>query len=223
MSHQKRIIWLTIFSIAMGFLEAAVVVYLRELYYPEGFNFPLTSMDIHVALTEIGREAATVIMLLGVGMLGGKTPYQRFSFFIASFAIWDIFYYVFLKIILDWPASLLTWDILFLIPVPWVGPVITPVLISITMLILAWAINVRCLQEVSHSVSRQEWLILITGSLLVVGSWTIDYITFSMQRSDSLLAFSSYIPKNYNWFVFAMGEFTLLFAIYKFWIRTKTK
>ena len=222
MSSRKQIIWLVIFSMAMGFLEAAVVVYLRELYYPGGFDFPLVAMNLRVALTEIGREAATIIMLLGVGMLAGKTPYQRFAFFIASFAIWDIFYYVFLKIILDWPASLLTWDILFLIPVPWVGPVLAPILISCTMLLLAWAINLRCNQGVSHSIFVWEWILLLVGSLVVVGSWTIDYIMFSSQQSNSELAFSSYIPTDYNWYVFAIGELILLFAIYKFWKRTTT-
>jgi hypothetical protein len=37
----KTIIWLAVFSMAMGYLESAVVVYLRKLYYPDGFKFPL--------------------------------------------------------------------------------------------------------------------------------------------------------------------------------------
>ena len=31
---------LIIFAVSMGFLEAIVVVYIRELYYPDGFRFP---------------------------------------------------------------------------------------------------------------------------------------------------------------------------------------
>ena len=37
----NKVLALTLFSIAMGLLEAVVVMYLRELYYPAGFAFPL--------------------------------------------------------------------------------------------------------------------------------------------------------------------------------------
>ncbi|MBN2481771.1 MAG: hypothetical protein JXB19_08530, partial [Bacteroidales bacterium] len=130
----KTWIWLTLFSIAMGFMESAVVVYIREISYPEGFDFPLVPMDNTLEVTEILREAATMIMLLAAGYLGGRTLSERFTWFLYCFAIWDIFYYVFLKLLLGWPASFMTWDILFLIPVAWTGPVITPVIISLTMI-----------------------------------------------------------------------------------------
>jgi hypothetical protein len=75
----KTWLWLTVFSVAMGFLETAVVVYLRELYYPAGFAFPLAPIETSVAVTELLREAATLLMLLGVGVLAGRTAVQRFS------------------------------------------------------------------------------------------------------------------------------------------------
>ncbi|MBK6833902.1 MAG: hypothetical protein IPG89_06345 [Bacteroidetes bacterium] len=65
-------------------------------------------------------------MLVGAGIIAGKTRLTRFAYFIIAFAIWDIFYYVFLYVLLQWPESLFTWDILFLVPVPWTGPVIAP-------------------------------------------------------------------------------------------------
>src|SRR5690348_12265213 len=117
----KSIIWIILFSIAMGFLEGAVVIYLRALYYPAGFSFPLILMSDTNALVEFFREIATVVMLLGIGMLAGRTTNQRLAFFLMSFAIWDIFYYVFLWLVLDWPQTFMEWDILFLVPVPWVG------------------------------------------------------------------------------------------------------
>ncbi|CAN5476760.1 hypothetical protein BH10BAC1_BH10BAC1_14060 [soil metagenome] len=126
----KTIIWLTVFSIAMGFLETSIVVYLRKLYYPAGFEFPLVPVPIDIATTEFWREVATIIMLIGAGVMAGKNATQRFVFFLYSFAIWDIFYYVFLKLLRNWPESLFTWDILFLIPVPCVGPVIAPCIVS---------------------------------------------------------------------------------------------
>ena len=109
----KNTIWVILFSIAMAYLESAVVVYLREIYYPEGFIFPLTPIDSTIAITEFWREVATLVMLLGIGILTGKSAPQRLAFFLLSFAIWDIFYYVFLYVLLGWPASLMTWDILF--------------------------------------------------------------------------------------------------------------
>src|SRR4051812_14084868 len=91
----KTISWLTLFSIAMGFLETAVVVYMRKLYYPGGFKFPLVPISPDIAATEFWREAATIIMLIGVGILAGKNAPQRLVFFLYAFAIWDLFYYVF--------------------------------------------------------------------------------------------------------------------------------
>ena len=105
MSTTKKITWLTLFSIAMGFMETAVVIYLRKIYYPSGFQFPLIPVDTNVALVEFLREAATLIMLLAIGILTGKTASQKFAYFIFCFAIWDIAYYVFLKILLNWPAT----------------------------------------------------------------------------------------------------------------------
>src|SRR5690348_14185303 len=112
-----KLIWLSLFAIAMGFMESAVVIYLRKILYPGGFQFPLMPISNDLAMVEIFREAATMIMLVGIGILAGRSVKEKFAIFIFCFAVWDIFYYVFLKIFLDWPQSLMTWDILFLIPV----------------------------------------------------------------------------------------------------------
>jgi len=119
----------------MGYFEAAVVVYLRAIYYPEGFAFPLKAFADYRIVVEVFREIASIGMLVSVAAIAGRRFWERFAWFMLSFAVWDIFYYVFLKITLDWPASLFTWDILFLIPLPWIGPVIAPVSISILMII----------------------------------------------------------------------------------------
>ena len=85
----------------MGFLESAVVVYLREILYPEGFAFPLSPIPVSLAVTELLREVATLIMLVTIGIIAAKRFSTGFAWFIYSFAIWDIFYYVFLKLLLD--------------------------------------------------------------------------------------------------------------------------
>ena len=124
----KTIIWVTIFAIAMGFFESAIVIYLRQIVYPDGFSFPLQPIPESLATTEILREAFSLLMLLSVGILTGESTITRFAYFIFSFALWDIFYYIFLKLLINWPESLFTMDILFLLPVTWIGPVITPVI-----------------------------------------------------------------------------------------------
>lgn len=124
-----------IFSIAMAYVEAAVVVYLRVIYYPEGFSFPLKTISENMILIEVLREFASMLMLFAIAVLIGKKKWERFAYFLFCFGIWDIFYYIWLKVLLDWPLSVMDWDILFLIPLPWIGPVIAPVSVSILMII----------------------------------------------------------------------------------------
>ena len=110
-----KIFWITIFGIAMGFAEAAVVVYLRAIYYPEGFSFPLKILTDYKIMIEVLREIATLFMLLSVAFFAGRKFWERFAYFILPFGIWDIFYYIWLKVLIDWPSSMFDWDILFLI------------------------------------------------------------------------------------------------------------
>src|SRR5688500_16415583 len=104
---KKTLLWVTLFAIAMGYLESAVVVYLRALYYPDGFTFPLAPIGRGLAATEFFRELATILMLVGAGAMAGKNRVQGVAWFFYSFAIWDLTYYLFLKVLLNWPESLL--------------------------------------------------------------------------------------------------------------------
>lgn len=219
----STLIAVSIFSIAMGFMESAVVVYLRELYYPEGFVFPIKVIDGVVAITEITREAATLIMLLCIGYITGNTLIQRFAYFIFSFAIWDIFYYVFLKALLDWPESLLTWDLLFLLPTVWVGPVLAPILCTIAMIWLAILIILNV--EKGHKIifRSSDWILLIIGSLIIIFSFTTDCFLFVNKYVSITNPFkeviSQYIPQSFNWTVFLIGYGIILFVIIRFWNR----
>jgi hypothetical protein len=128
------------FAVAFAWVESAVVVYLRKIYFDGHFSFPLVVQwqgGRHIVdplmRIEFVREIATIFMLLAVGWIAGGFWLQRFCFFLIAFGVWDIFYYVWLKVMIDWPASLLTWDLLFYVPLPWVGPVIAPLLIAVTM------------------------------------------------------------------------------------------
>lgn len=135
-------VWIVIFSIAFAWVESAVVVYLRKIYFDGEFSFPLAihwENGKHVIdpliRIEFGREIATVIILLAVGYLAGRNRFQKFCFFMIAFGIWDVFYYIWLYVMVGWPESLMTWDLLFYVPLPWVGPVITPVLIAMAMVV----------------------------------------------------------------------------------------
>jgi len=229
----KTIVWLTVFSIAMGFLETSVVVYLRKLYYPEGFKFPLIPVTRDIATTEFFREIATIIMLIGAGVMAGKNTVQRFVFFLYSFAIWDIFYYVFLKVLLNWPESLFTWDILFLVPVPWVGPVIAPCLVSLSMIVLTFVV-VYFQEKGKHvHISFKEWILLIVGSITAILSFMWDYLIYiSNYGADrGIWTLSSnkhmfdevknYVPQEFNWWLFGMGQGIICLAILLIYKRIK--
>ncbi len=202
----------------MAFLESAVVIYLREIYYPEGFSFPLAQISTDIALTEVLREIATIIMLAGIGILTGNSSSQRFAFFLLTFAIWDIFYYIFLYALLGWPSSLLTWDILFLVPIPWVGPVISPIMVSIIMILLA-----SSLIHFKKNLNSLQWLLSIVGSLIVIISWVNDYWSFSINQisngawaltpeQELSASLEQYIPGSFNWYIFLSGILFLIAA-----------
>jgi hypothetical protein len=134
--------WVVVFALAFAWVESAVVVYLREIYFDGEFSFPLIvrwEKGKHVVdplvRIEFVREMATITMLAAVGWMAGRNRFQRFCFFMIAFGIWDIFYYIWLYVMVGWPESIMTWDLLFYVPLPWVGPVITPVAIALAMVV----------------------------------------------------------------------------------------
>jgi len=209
----KRFCIVVIFSIAFGYIEAAVVVYLRAIFHPEGFTFPLAfaiaPSSKHILLTEIGREAATIVIILTGSWLFGKNRQQRFAYFLTIFAVWDIFYYVWLKVILDWPASITDWDILFLIPVTWASPFWAPVLISLTMLIFAVIILHRDSLGRPLKVTGLEWLAFVFAGLIVVVSFCIGGTYIAEQD------FNSYFYWPLFAFAFILAVVVFLRSCYK--------
>ena len=167
----RRIAWLTLFGGAFGLLEAAVVVYLRQLYYPDGFRFPVVIIADHIAVVEVVRELMTLLMLFAVAMVGGRDRMDRFFVFAFLFGVWDIVYYLGLRLFLGWPPSLFTWDVLFLIPVPWLGPVIYPLLVSV-FLIAGFGVH-ELIRARGHTVrlTLVEWAVAGSGALAVIVSF----------------------------------------------------
>ena len=225
MRHLVKWLWvLTLFSVAMGFLETTVVVYLREIFYPNGFHFPLAALPGKLASIEILREAATLIMLVCIGFLAGKNPLQRCSVFMYCFGVWDISYYVFLKLLLGWPSSLFTRDILFLIPFPWIGPVLAPCLLSLTLIFFALVITY--FQHLGKKVALQGFprILILLGCLGVILSFLKEYFFYMIRLKKtgqySLLThgiFSGvkpFYPQSFNWVIFCTGEGLILTGIF---------
>ncbi len=190
----RRLLWLGIFAFAMAAVESAVVVYLREVVYPQGVQVPLEMPPLQLVRIEVGREIATIVMLVAVGMLSGATGRERFAYFVYTFGLWDIFYYVWLKAILDWPDSILEWDVLFLVPVPWAGPVLAPVLISVAL--IGGAVLVLRYEELGKPVrlTRFFWLSESTIGFLLILTFLIDYETVVAQQYPERFHWEAFLP-----------------------------
>ena len=227
MSLKSKQIILFIFSTMMGFLEAIVVVYIRRLFYPLGFAFPLASGVSSILVTECLREITTIVMLLSIAVLAGSSFLQGFSFFLYAFGVWDIFYYVALKVLLDWPESLLAWDVLFLIPVVWIGPVLAPLLCSVSMIGLAFILlHFEHKQSIS-GLAGLELILLVFGSLVILLSFILDFSVVFIQglrESRNLAAvLTGYVPDKFNWVIFTIGEAIILTSAVLIVIRAKRR
>jgi hypothetical protein len=217
-----RLVFLSIFGIAMGFLEASVVIYLRELYYPEGFAFPVKPVIIGKLSVEYLREISTIVMLFSMSIIAGRNSPERLSTFLYSFGIWDIFYYLWLKVLLDWPSTLLTWDILFLIPVVWVGPVLAPLICSLTMVTIALYIMYSDRKGHRARIFLYEGGMFVSGAVLIFITFIWDYSKILIQgrflsnlltlRTSPALEeiIAHYVPTTYNWPLFALGELLII-------------
>ncbi|MBZ0266361.1 hypothetical protein K8I28_17020 [bacterium] len=204
---RKKILWVTLFAITMGWFETAVVVYLRTLYFPEGFSFPLKVIPGSVGMVELVREAASLLMILSVAVLAGRNRLERFGYFMFIFGVWDIIYYIGLKLSLNWPASLMTWDLLFLLPLPWIGPVLAPVLVSLGLIGACIVIVIAEDQAKPLNPPLTFWLLEILCGLIIIFSFIIDY----------KVAFSSGVPERFRWEIFLIGYLPGLILFFLAW------
>jgi hypothetical protein len=217
---------LLIFAVSMGLLEAIVVVYIRELYYPDGFRFPLKELPPWLIVVEWVREITTLLMLGSVAWITGNSFLKRLAAFLYLFGIWDIVYYLGLKIFLDWPESLLTWDILFLIPFAWVGPVLAPVLCSLMMILMALLFDYHRMNHNIERLEKRELTLIFSGAAVILYTFTVDFGRILI-RGDFLKDFSglaenrefidiltSWKPESFNWLFFSAGMLIICAGVF---------
>jgi hypothetical protein len=145
----------------------------------------------HLAGVEVIREAATLLMLSGVALVAVGNRNLWLPAFAVAFGTWDLFYYVFLKLLVDWPASLLTWDVLFLIPAPWAAPVLAPAIVSVSIIVTGLVALRRPVQ-----MRLVHWIAIGLSVCLILLSFVWD--------SPNLMRGG--LPSNFSWTVFGLGE-----------------
>jgi hypothetical protein len=219
----RRVLGIILFGIAFGYVEAAVVAYLRTIGGPVRVAAGLGAQDLFPLLRiealpptvlallriEVGREAATLIMLAGIAFAAvgrSKTGFARqewLAAFVLAFGVWDLAFYLWLRVLIGWPSSLLTWDLLFLLPVPWAAPVLAPVIVAITMAIFGARILLSEPQEMRAS----------APVALAVGACNL-LIAFTWNTRGWMLG---QMPGTFPWALFSIGEALLIggFLLYR--------
>jgi hypothetical protein len=195
MLRDKNLILVGIFAIAMAYLESAVVVYLRAMYGIDDLLKDINFKPDIYTFIEVGREAATIIMLAIVAVIAASSKQKRIGYFFFSFGIWDIFYYIWLFIFIQWPKSLLEWDVLFLIPLPWWGPVLAPVLISILLIVIGFLL----INDLKFKVTRKDWTAFGFSIILILYTFMEDSISAIFIGEGNL---DEIRPTSFNWILF---------------------
>jgi hypothetical protein len=206
---------LLLFGVSFGYVEAAVVAYsgalyepLRQRFYPKhppSDVFPLLTErqlkeagpeQLRLLKAELAREAATLVMVAAVAVGVGSNGMQSLAAFLIAFGTWDISFYTFLKVLFDWPASLLAWDLLFLLPVPWAAPVLAPMLVSLSMIGAGLVLLERDWTGSPVRLGLFHWLGLLGAGVVLVAAFIWDFRNIA----------GGGLPRPFNWPLFALGE-----------------
>jgi len=203
MRDGKRWLVVATYAAAMAWVEAAVVFYLRimvdriEPHQP----YPLPVAG-GLGFAEMMREAATLVMLLTVGILAGRNWRARLGFAAIAFGIWDIFYYVFLRVLCHWPHSLFDWDILFLLPLPWWGPVWAPISIALLMILWGTLASGWDFEPARDGSEWKAWTLNTAGVLFALYVFMTDALRAAKGGTEAL---RHMLPSNFNWPLFCLA------------------
>lgn len=197
----------------MAYLESAVVVYLRGMYGIENLLRDINFQIDAYTYIEIGREAATIIMLALISYLAGNNWHKKIGYFFLSFGIWDIFYYIWLYVFIQWPKSLFEWDVLFLIPLPWWGPVIAPILISLLLIVIGYLL----INETPFKITVFSWVVFLISIILILYTFMEDSIKIILTSQGNLAEVK---PTNYDWILFIISFFIWILITLKAFLIT---
>ena len=199
----RRWLIVVLFAIAMAWVESAVVFYLRtHIDRIEPYQAQPLPVVGGLGIAELVREFATLVMLFTGGVLAGKTWRARVGYMLIAFGVWDICYYVFLKVMCGWPNSLLDWDILFLLPLPWWGPVLAPVMIA--MLMIIWG-TFAVLFERNPTPTLSNWggrVCCFSGGMLALLVFMTDTLRVAPQ---GVAVVREVLPTHFNWPLFGVA------------------
>lgn len=194
----KRFLWVSAYAVAMAFLEAAVVVYIRGLLHVTNDH---VSLGPYVRM-EIWREAATIVMLIAVGWMAGRGRLDRLAYGLFAFGMWDIGYYAWLRILIGWPETLLDWDTLFLIPLRWWGPVLSPMLIAALICVVAVLAVARMERGERLGITRGRVGVVVLGGLLALYVFMSDSLHALLQGR---LDWDTLRPEPFRWPLFLIA------------------
>ena len=198
-----------LFAAAMAYVEAAAVVYLREAYGIEDILRDLPREADRLTAIELGREASTLVMLACVGAIAGTRLQDRCGYFVLAFGAWDIAYYGWLVLFEGWPTSLLDWDILFLLPLPWWGPVLAPTAIAAMMCVGGAAAVISAERGIAWRITRTNVAVAAAGITVVLYTFMADAIAAMPDGADAV---NEVRPSDFQWALFLLGFIVMSWA-----------
>ena len=206
------LVYVAIFALAMAYLEAAVVVYLRRIYGITDLIRDVAAYDPSLAAIEAGREAATLAMLLALGLAAGRSAQARLGFALFAFGFWDILYYAWLRILIGWPRTLMDPDLLFLIPLPWWGPVLSPVLIAVLAIAAGWMAVARDDRGLRFNPGPVGWAALAAGILAALYAFMADALQALPASPETL---GRLRPGDFPWPAYSAAILLMTFALWR--------
>lgn len=195
MTTRARFMAAIVFATMMALFEAAVVVYLRRLWSIGEIDIAAALLSNRLIRAEICREIASLLMIAAVAVLAGRRNLERLAYGAVIFGVWDLLYYVDLRLLMGFPKSLLDWDVLFLIPRPWIGPVLAPVLVSIALILSGCYAILREEAGRPLRVAAYAWAGAIAGGGMVTASFLLPDVPSS----------ATAIPSGFSWTLFTAG------------------
>jgi hypothetical protein len=195
MSPRARLAGALVFAVTMGLFEGAVVVYLRRLWELGAIDVAAVTLSNRLILTEVIREAASLVMIASVAWLSGRRPLERLGYAAVIFGTWDLVFYAILRLLIGWPAGLLDWDVLFLIPRAWIGPVLAPVLVSVLLVAGGTFVALREGTGPGLRFGAGAWTGAGLGGAVVIASFLMP--TAPRSATDE--------PTGFSWGVFLAG------------------